>query len=170
LLEAAHRLIRQHRAQPGDVRRVGDPEQTQGRRQLRKRRDPPAIAGPHGEVDQGLAHGHDIDRALAVLRDHRVKVDQMGDPIRDPVGRGRDDQSGVAVSHEDHLGEVFLDDQVHDVVDVRVKPHLGAEQMRLVAVTGQRGRDHPMPGRRQQRDHPLPALSTVPGTVYQQKC
>jgi hypothetical protein len=112
----------------------------------------------------------DVDRAFAVLRDHRVEVDQMCDPIRDLIGRRRDDQPSVAVTHEYHLGEAFLDDQPDDVVDVRVKPYLTAEQMRLVAVTGHRRRDHPMSGRRQQRDHPLPALPTMPGTVYQQIC
>jgi len=92
----------------------------------------------------------------------------MRDPVRDPVGHGRDDQPGVAVAHKDHLGQVFLEDQSDDVLDVRVEPHLGAEQACFIAVAGQRGREHPVSGGRQQRDDPLPAFAAVPGAVYQQ--
>ncbi|WP_280366477.1 hypothetical protein [Nocardia wallacei] len=45
LLQAAHRLIGQHGAQPGDISRLGDAEKPCGRRQLGHRWDAPAAAG-----------------------------------------------------------------------------------------------------------------------------
>ncbi len=114
-------------------------------------------------------HGLDVDCGLAVLRDHRVEVDQVRDAFRNPVGRGGDHQPRVAVADEHHVGEVLLGDQPDHVVDVRVEPHVGTQQVRLVAVAGQGRREHPVAGGREQRHHPLPAPTAVPSTVYQQE-
>jgi hypothetical protein len=120
-----------------------------GRRKLRQRRNPPAAAGPRGEIDQLLGDGLDVDGGFAVFGDHRVEVHQVGDPIRDPVGRRRDDQPRVAVPREHHLGETLIVDQPDDVVDVGIEPDIGTQQMRLVAVADERRREHPMSGRLQ---------------------
>jgi hypothetical protein len=170
LLETTHWLVGEHRAQPGDIRRVGDPEQAEGR----------GLSGSGG-TRQGASDftawsisawvtGMTSSALSPSSGDHRIEVDQLRDPIRDPVGHGRDDQPGVAVAHEDHLGQVLLEDQPDDVLGVRVEPHLGTEQVRLVAVAGQRGREHAVPGGRQERDDALPAFAAVPRAVYQQIC
>ncbi len=69
------------------------------RRLLGHRRDAPAA---DGQVDQQLHDGKDVDPGLAVLRDHRVEVDQVRDPLGDVVGHGADVASellpGVAVA------------------------------------------------------------------------
>ncbi|GGT69638.1 hypothetical protein GCM10010243_55680 [Streptomyces matensis] len=43
-----------------------------------------------------------------------------------------------------------------------VQAHLGAEQVRLVAVAGQRGAQHAVAGGLQQRGRPVPAPGVVP--------
>lgn len=68
---------------------------------------------------------------------------------------------------EHDVDEVLVFDQAGDVVDVGAEPDRGAQQVCPVAVAGQRRREHPVPGRLQQRDHPVPASPVVPGAVYQ---
>lgn len=120
--------------------------------------------GPCGSLHPLTGRGVDVDRRLAVRRDHGVEVDQLGDALWYPVGDALDDQAGVAVSDEHDLLELLRLEQTGDVVDVCLQSHLGAEQgpartrARSARAPGPcdwqprgRGRPGPRPGRRARR-------------------
>jgi hypothetical protein len=71
------------------------------------------------------------------------------------------------VPHENDVPKVVGNDQVGDVGDVRVEPDIGACQVDLVSVAGERRGEHPVPGFDEQRCHPLPALAAVPRAVHE---
>ncbi|GAA1844885.1 hypothetical protein GCM10009836_25480 [Pseudonocardia ailaonensis] len=98
---------------------------------------------------------------------HGVDEDQVGDAVRDAVGGRGDDHAGVAVSDEDDVGEVVVEDGGGDVLDVGAQVDVGAEQVRRVAVAGQgRGQDAVAVGP-EQWDDPLPGLAVVPRPVHE---
>ena len=63
----------------------------------------------------------DVDERLAVHRVGGVEVDDLADPVGGAVGDTGDHHAAVAVADEDHVVQVLVEQQVHDVVDVGVE-------------------------------------------------
>jgi hypothetical protein len=62
-------------------------------------------------------------------------------PLRRPVGDAGDDHAAVALSGQDDIVEVFVPEQVEDVLDVGLEARLRGRQVNALGVAGQRRRE-----------------------------
>lgn len=159
--DSSESIVRSQSVSAGSV----TPNRPMGAGLLRHGRDAPGRAGSGGGFDQVPGHGYDVEDALAIGRDHRVEVDQPRYPVRDLAYHGGDDHPGVAVPHQYHVAQLVLHQEGDDVGDMGVEADVRTEQVLLLAVTGQRGGEDPVPGPGQQGDHPVPDAPAVPGAV-----
>ena len=121
-------MARQAVRHPGDVRGVGHAIEGPGIRggkqdQFDAADDPPRRTG-HLDRRSG-----DIDQRLAVLRVGGIEIDELAHTVRGPVGHAGDDHSAVAVADKDHVAKILVVQYRHDVLDVEVQVHTGADQM-----------------------------------------
>src|SRR5688572_29323555 len=79
-------------------------------------------------VRRPLVWRQQIHLCLALPRNLRVEVHQLGDAPRHAVCRTRDHRSSVAVANEDHLAEVLKLQRAADLADMRLQIDLGAGQ------------------------------------------
>ena len=81
----------------------------------------------------------------------------MRDPFGGPVGHAGDDHPPVAPTHQDDAGQVFVVQQVDDVLEVGVQINLWAGEVDTLAKPGEGRREDLVTRRLQFRCHPAPA-------------
>src|SRR5262249_34674296 len=103
-------------------------------------------AGPflcHQDFPGGSALGGDeCPNALAVLRDKRIEIYDICNPLRHAVGDACNYHPAGTASDENDLMEVLKFKDTRDVLDMSLKPDLAAYQMRSLAESGERWREH----------------------------
>ena len=82
----------------------------------------------------------EVGAFLAVLRLERVEPDDRGDAVVDLFERARGRPAAVGMRDEADILQVFPVHQIDDVGDVGVEDDVLAEQMRAVAIAGERRR------------------------------
>ena len=94
------------------------------------------------------------DACVAVPRHVGVEVDDVGDPLGDPVGRTGDDRPAVASADQNHTGQVLVVQHVDDIGDVGVEIDLRMREVDALAVPSQGGGAYVVPGRLQAWRYP----------------
>ena len=87
-----------------------------------------------------------IEQRLAVARHEGVDIDQLLDPVARAVGDAGRDHAAIAVADQHDVAQVFIFDDVEDVLDMGFEIDRRIRQMRALAKTGVGRRDQPMPG------------------------
>jgi hypothetical protein len=106
-----------------------------------------------------------IQKRLSVIRDKRVEVNQLRNAVPRAVGHAGCDHAAIAVADQDDVPQVFISDDVEDVLNVRFEIDRRVSQMLAFANTGLGRRDQAMPGCSHQRVHLFPCPSGRPRTV-----
>ncbi len=128
------------------------------------RRDHEPVSGLVAKPFVGAGFTH---QALAVLRDEGVDVDAMRDALRDTVGHAGDHHAAVAVPDEDDVAELLEDEQVDDVLDVGVEPHVLGDQVAALAQPGERRPVGLVTAGTEPLGDVAPGPASTPGAVHQ---
>jgi hypothetical protein len=65
-----------------------------------------------------------IVKALGVLQDERVQIDQCANPIRNAIGHAADHAAPLGMATQHHIREFLPADEVRHIGDVCLKVHL----------------------------------------------
>ena len=95
----------------------------------------------------------------------RVQIDEVVDPIADVVECTGDDHAPVREAQQHHVVQVFVEDRVHDVLNVRRQRNAGVGQVRSFTYAREAGGEHLMARTPQQWAHFSEAVGTTPGSV-----
>ena len=68
----------------------------------------------------------------------RVEVDQVLDAAGHAVGHAGDDHAAVTVADQDNVVQIFPQDDVDDVLNVRVEVNVGAGEIGMFTLAGER--------------------------------
>jgi hypothetical protein len=99
-----------------------------------------AIVGSSSNGGAGTRHP-----SPPILGHERVEIDEVGQALRHPIGDGRHDHAAVALTGQDDPVQVFVAEQVEDVLDVRLQPYLRARQVDALGKAGERGGEDLVP-------------------------
>ncbi len=91
-----------------------------------------------GDFGEGV-FGEDVVEGFAIVGETGIDVDKLLDAIGDAVGDAGDDHAAVAVSDEDDVVEVFVEDFVDDILDVGGEVDVGGGEMDAFALAGEGG-------------------------------
>ena len=109
--------------------------------------------------------GHVILDAFAVLGNEGVEIHQRSQPSRHAVGDVANDKTGIRMTDEHDVPQLFPDQEIGDVIDMGLHTEAKVEQMRALAQTGKRGGEHPMTRGGQPVAHTRPDPAAAPGSV-----
>jgi hypothetical protein len=135
---------------------------------------PPAVtagAGPRLVLSPPrLGIGPAVVEVLAILGHGRVEVDELCQPLRHPVGDAGDDHPAVAPADEHDILEVFVLQDIDDVLDVGVEVDVGVAKVDPLAETREGRREDIVPGSAQERRQLLSTPPATAGTLHQDEC
>lgn len=107
-----------------------------------------AIAPVPGGLARLSACGwwHHVIEPLAALRQESVEVDHMGDTLGSLVTHAGHHHARIAVADENDVVKLFLVEQCHDLVDMRVEVDVRTVLLLPLRQALERRRKHPDPG------------------------
>src|SRR5437660_12178963 len=106
---------------------------------------------------------------LSVIRHKRIDVNQLRDPVPRAVGHAGCDHAAIAMADQHDVPQVFLSDDVEDVLNVRFEIDRRVGEMLALANAGLGRRDQAMPGGSHQRLHLFPCPSGRPRAMADEK-
>src|SRR5476649_1618023 len=165
LLETTQRMRRQALLDPGPERRRR-PLQNIGSR----RHSPSSTAGFRRQPQLcGNLRTDDVVVRLAVPRHGGIEIDETPDATRRLLGDGGYDGSAVTVADEHNVAKVLEFQHAKDIRDMRLKPDLGAEQMRSLTKAGQGRANRRMTGGLEIGGDIAPAPAAKPGAGHKKE-
>lgn len=102
---------------------------------------------------------------FAVLGNEGVEIHQRPQPLRHAVGDVANDETGIRMTDEHDVPQLFPDQEIGDVIDMHLDTEATIEQVRALAQTGKRGGKRPMTRAGQPVAHTLPDRAAAPGSV-----
>ena len=102
----------------------------------------PGLPKCKGQPTEAVDQAHE---RLPVVRYESVEINQMADPVSDVLKRAGDNEAPVGKAEQHDVVQVFIQDLVRDIQDVRGEIDLRAAQVRALAQAGQAGCEHLVP-------------------------
>src|SRR5262249_49125419 len=106
-------------------------------------------------------------QVVAVLWHEGVEEHDRADSFAHLFGHARNDEAAIGMADEHDAVEAFPLDDVDDISDVGRKVHLAVDEVRALAQTRHRRREHLVPALLQKIGHAPPAPAAVPGAVHE---
>ena len=110
-----------------------------------------------------------VGERLPITRHKRVQIHNRSDALVHLLRHTRNHHPAVRVPHQHDVIQILPLHLAHDIVNLRRQIDILRLQVRPLAHTRQRRRDHIMSLRRETIRHTPPAPSTVPRPMHQHK-
>ena len=105
-------------------------------------------------------------RDFAVFGQQSVNVDDALDAVGHAIGHAGDDHAAVAVADEDDVVQIFPEDDVDDVLNVRVEVNVRAAEVGMFAEPGERRAINDVAVGGEQIVHVFPIPTAAPCAVH----
>ncbi len=99
-----------------------------------------------------------------------VEVDAVAGALRRAVGDAGDDHPAIGMADQDRIAQILPEQQVDDIVDMRIEIDAVMDLVGMLAHSGQRRRIDDVPPGLEQPRHWLVAPTAMPAAVDQNKC
>jgi len=120
----------------------------------------------HRDLDRRDAFGRIlIDAFLTIFREKGVEENDGADAAFEMLQRAADRPSAIGMADERHIPEVFVFEDIHDVLNMCFQRDGVAHEMRAFAKPCQGRREDLVSFGAQQISHPPPATAAMPGAM-----
>ena len=126
--EALPGMRGEFRLHPCEVRRIGNPVILDGHGVGPQHQFHPV---DHAKFAAGGLHHRrsHVGERLALPWVRRIEIDQLADARERAIGNSGDHHAAIAVTDQDHVGEVLIPKHAQDIGDVRVQIYVGPKQV-----------------------------------------